>query len=234
MTITADLQQLEPGRLIELFEVDCTAIGGDMLRFHGHLQQGSIWWQGNEYKPWPIEAQGFQRTGDAQQPSPTLTVGNIDGVIGAMCVALGDLLGATLRRRRTLAQYLDAVNFPDGNPTADSNEEMPVELWIVEQRSGDVFPQIEFTLSSPLDLNGQQLPSRPIVANVCGWLAKGGYRGPYCGYTGAEMFDRNDNPTDDPAQDKCAGRVASCKKRFGATSPLSYGSFPAADLLSSV
>ena len=111
MPITADVQQLEPGALIELFEVDCTAIGGDMLRFHGHLQSASIWWQDNEYKPWPIQATGFMRTTDAQQPSPTLTVGDINGTISALCVYLDDLVGATVRRRRTLARYLDAANF---------------------------------------------------------------------------------------------------------------------------
>jgi lambda family phage minor tail protein L len=234
MSITADIQQLEPGEKIEFYELDATSIGGDVLRFHSHLQQGSIYWQGVEYKPWPIEAAGFERTGDAQQPSPTITVGNVGGVIGAMCLALGDLVGALVRRRRTLKKYLDAVNFPDGNPKADPTAEFPPEIWYVEQKSCDVYPQIEFTLSSALDLNGQQLPSRQIVANVCQWLAKGGYRGPYCGYTGAAMFDRNDNPTTDPEQDRCAGRVASCKCRFGANSPLSYGSFPAASLISSV
>lgn len=112
MSITSDIQQLEPGALIELFEVDCTAIGGDMLRFHGHLQSTSIWWQGNEYKPWPIQATGFEHTSDAQQPSPTLSVGNVNGTISALCVYLADMVGAKVRRHRTLTKYLDAVNFP--------------------------------------------------------------------------------------------------------------------------
>jgi len=183
MTITSDIQQLEPGALVELFEVDCTAIGGDLLRFHGHLQQGSIWWQGNEFKPWPITASGFEKTGTAQQPSPTLAVGNVDGAISALCIYLKDLVGAKVMRRRTLGQYLDAVNFAAGNPTADPAEEMPPELWYIEQKSSETSVEVEFTLSSALDLNGQQLPGRQIVANVCQWLAKGGYRGPYCGYT---------------------------------------------------
>ncbi|WP_322105847.1 phage minor tail protein L [Paraburkholderia sp. J41] len=234
MTITADVQQLEPGKRIELFEVDSTTIGGDLLRLHNHLQSGSIWWQGNEYKPWPVEASGFERTGDAQQPSPTVRVGNIDGVIGAMCLALGDLVGSAVRRRRTFAKYLDAVNFPNGNPTADPTEESAPELWYIEQKSDDTYPTIEFTLSSALDLNGQQLPSQQIIANVCIWLIKGGYRGPYCGYTGTAYFDLNDQPVDDPAKDKCAGRIASCKCRFGANNPLAYGSYPAADLTSGV
>lgn len=514
MSITEDVQQLEPGRLIELFELDCTAIGGDVLRFHGHLQSGPIFWQGNEYTAWPIEASGFERTGDAQQPSPTITVGNIDGVIGAMCLALGDLVDATVRRHRTFGKYLDAKNFPvsvtadevqfgagdgatanfqlvdddgrpvtqsitvesiyradwqgrqqlsaaprtngltysnafgnwgpqgvtltpnaatapdgsltawhtadasaaltsknvvrnvptlnpatanalsvfaqaaeydfillrivdvavssnyayaiydvsagvvvgysnvgnatgaaadiepmldaagwyrciltatpnpsattlgvsgliaaqptasngnnrtgtvgdgayifdaqleDGaiatshiptttapvtvvdyavsdsgqvtlgqvpargaqltwngegqyvsNPTAEPDEEFPPELWYIEQKSGDVFPQIEFTLGSALNLHGQQVPARPIVANVCMWLSIGGYRGAYCGYTGATCFDANDNAVDDPSQDRCGGRLNSCKARFGANNPLPIGSFPAADLTSDV
>ncbi|WIF69758.1 phage minor tail protein L [Metapseudomonas otitidis] len=34
--IRRDFQTLEPGSLVQLFEVDCTAFGGDVLRFHGH------------------------------------------------------------------------------------------------------------------------------------------------------------------------------------------------------
>jgi lambda family phage minor tail protein L len=234
MSITADIQQLEPGTLIELFEVDATAIGGDLLRFHGHLQQGSIWWQGNEFKPWPITASGFEKTGTAQQPSPTLAVGNVDGTISALCIYLKDLVGAKVTRRRTLGQYLDAVNFAAGNPTADPAEEMPLELWYIEQKSSETSVEVEFALTSALDLNGQQLPGRQIVANVCQWLAKGGYRGPYCGYTGTAMFDRNDNPVTDPSKDRCGGRITSCKRRFGENSVLNYGSFPAADLTGTI
>lgn len=43
-TIKGDIQQLEPGTLVELFEVDATAISGDVLRFHGYTQLGSMWW----------------------------------------------------------------------------------------------------------------------------------------------------------------------------------------------
>ena len=60
MTLTADVQTLEPGALVELFELDATAISGDLLRFHAYLQVGSIWWQGVEYTPWPIMAEGFE------------------------------------------------------------------------------------------------------------------------------------------------------------------------------
>lgn len=231
MKITADIQRLEPGALVELFELDATEIGADMLRFHGYTQVGPIWWRGNEYSPWPIEGKGFARSGQGQQPAPRLTVGNVDGSISAVCLYANDLVGAKVRRRRTLGRFLDARNFPEGNPEADPMEELPIEEWFVEQKTAETSETVEFELSSALDFNGVQLPRRQIVANVCVWLMIGGYRGPNCGYTGAAMFDRDDNPVADPSLDKCGGRLSSCKCRFGANNPLPFGSFPAADLV---
>lgn len=34
--IREDVQKLEPGSLVQVIEVDCTAFGGDILRFHNH------------------------------------------------------------------------------------------------------------------------------------------------------------------------------------------------------
>jgi lambda family phage minor tail protein L len=220
MPITADVQQLEPGALIELFDVDCTAIGGDMLRFHGHLQSTSIFWQGNEYKPWSIQAAGFEHTSDAQQPSPTLTVANLGGTISALCVFLDDMVGAKVTRRRTFAKYLDAVNFLAGNPTADPNEQMASELWYIEQKTGETNVQVEFTLSSALDFGGQQLPARQVVG-ICQWQ----YRDANCGYTGTAYFDKSDNPVNDPALDRCSMKTSGCECRFGVNNPLSFGGF---------
>lgn len=231
MKITADIQRLEPGALVELFELDATAIGGDVLRFHSYTQLGSIWWQAKEYGPWPIQATGFSRTGQGQQPSPRLAVGNVDGSISALCLYTQDLVGAQVRRRRTLGRFLDARNFADGNAEADPTEELPVELWYVEQKTSETNETVEFELSSALDFNGVQLPRRQIVANVCMWLMIGGYRGPQCGYTGTACFDRDDNPVSDPVLDKCGGRLSSCKRRFGENNPLPIGTFPAADLV---
>lgn len=221
MSIAADIQQLEPGRLIELFEVDCTSIGGDLLRFHGHLQSTSIWWQGMEYKPWPIDASGFEHTSASQQPSPTLSVGNLNGTISALCVYLADMVGAKVRRRRTLTKYLDAVNFPGGNPTADPTQEMAPELWYIEQKSSETNVQVDFMLASALDFGGQQLPARQI-APTCQWM----YRDSNCGYTGTAYFDVNGSPVSDPALDRCSKQITTgCQCRFGVNQPLSFGGF---------
>ncbi|MDR2297842.1 MAG: phage minor tail protein L [Comamonas sp.] len=238
--ITADIQGLAPGERVQVFELDATQIGGEVLRFHGYPQVGAIVWQGKEYSPWAIEAAGFARTGTGTQPAPTLRVGNIGqdeqgnplpGVISALCLALRDLVGARVIRRCTLGKYLDAANFPEGNPAADPNEEFPPEIWLIEAKTAEDKETVEFELSSALSFDGEQLPARQIQASSCGWLSIGGYRGPYCGYTGAAIFDRDGNPVADPTQDKCGGRVSDCKKRFGEWEPINFGGFPGADLI---
>lgn len=228
--ITADVQQLEPGGRITVYELDGSSFGADQLFFHAHLQTGVIWWQGQEYGAWPIEATGFERTSD-QPPSPRLRVGNLDGRIGVLCQLFDDLAGARIVRRQTLAKYLDAANFPGGNPGANPNEHFPDEVWFIERKASEDREVVEFELTTAIDLNGEQLPGRQIIAGTCGWIVRGGYRGPYCGYSGPPVADADDNPTDDAARDQCGGRVGSCKLRFGATEPLNFGGFPAAGLL---
>ena len=231
MSLRTDLQTLEPGALVELFELDTAPLGyGDVWRFHGYTQQGSIWWQGLEYAPWPIKAEGFELNPN-KPPTPVLSVGNVTGQITALCLYFQDMVGAVVKRHRTLGKYLDAANFPNGNPNADPSQEMPVDQWFIERRSAETNTQVDFELASALDFGNAQLPGRQIVANCCGWLARGGYRGPYCGYTGPPVADLYDNPTTDPSQDKCGGRLTSCQMRFGANNELPYGSFPAAGLL---
>lgn len=239
--ILADVQKLTPGNLITLYEVDCRAIGGDVERYHNHTDS-AITWQGHQYLPWAIEAEDFERTGEPQQPQPTLRVGNIGtdqngepitGVVSALCLALGDLKGATLVRKRTFAKYLDAVNFDGGNPTASPTEHLPDERWLISQKSEENPQFVTFVLSSPLQFDGAQLPSRQIIANVCGWLIKaapeGGYRGAWCGYTGPAMFTKEGKPTPDPSLDRCGGCLSDCVLRHGKNKPLPYGGFPSAD-----
>lgn len=234
MSIFADIQTLEPGEWVELFDLDARPItgggAGDILRFHGYTQVGPIYWQGNTYEPWPIQPQGFKVDPD-QPPVPTLSAGNVNGRMSALCLAYQDLVGARLTRRRTLGRYLDAANFPGGNPTADPAAEIPPELWFIERRSSEDKTTVTWELSSPMDFGGRQLPGRQIIANVCSWLAIGGYRGPFCGYTGGPVALADDTPTDDPVLDRCGGRLSSCRLRFGADAEIPYGGFPAASLI---
>lgn len=239
--ILQDVQELTPGNMVTLFEVDHTALGGSIDRFHNH-NDGEIVWQGDSYYPWSINASNFERTGEGQQPNPSMVLSNIGidengnpitGVITALCLQMDDLVGARVTRKRTFAKYLDAVNFEHGNANADPNEHLPDEVWIVSQKESETPEAVSFVLTTPMQFDGVQLPRRQILAGTCGWLVMdapyGGYRGSYCGYSGTNYFDKDGNPVVDPSMDKCGGRVSDCKKRFGDAQPLSFGSFPTAD-----
>ena len=114
MTIAQDIQGLEPGSLVQLFELDATSLGGGVTRFHAGTNglRSSVVWNGQTYVPLPVEASGFEFNGKGQLPRPTIKVANTGGAMGALAATYGDLLGARLTRRRTMVKYLDAANFP--------------------------------------------------------------------------------------------------------------------------
>ncbi|MBD1590170.1 phage minor tail protein L [Pseudomonas typographi] len=227
-SIYEDVQKLEPGQYVELFELDLTAIDGDVYYFHGYTRVGGITWQGVGYSPWPIKVEGMGMTGEGQQSNPTLSVGNVTGFITALCATYKDLVDGKITRHRTLGRYLDAVNFPEGNPEADPDEHFTDDVYTIDQKQGADPSTVSFVLKSPLIATDRQLPGRQIVANCCQWLVIGGYRGTYCAYTGSAYFTDKDVATDDPAKDMCSGTLTGCKLRFGANNQLRYGSYPSA------
>ena len=121
--IITDLQKINPSAIIELFTIttDATLHGSaQTYRFHNGTSlnaNGDIIWAGNQYLKMPIQAEGFAFQ-KGQLPRPTLTISNALGTITAILLNVNqvttgnDLTGATVTRIRTLARYLDAVNFP--------------------------------------------------------------------------------------------------------------------------
>ena len=229
--LTADIQKLEPGDVIRLYELDATELGGDVQRFHGHMQRGPIIWQGESYQPISIEADGLELSAN-RTIAPRLTIGNevagVQGAVSALCLAFDDFGGARLTIRETFRHYLDPANFPEGNPTAAAEES--TSTWYIEQKTSENALQVTFELSSPANFQDQQLPSRQITSR-CTWCVRGEYRGESCGYTGP-YIDIDGNPTDNPALDACSGLLTSgCKARFGSNAELPFGGFPASALI---
>jgi lambda family phage minor tail protein L len=234
MTIDSDIQKLAPGDVIEMYELDATVLGGAVTRYHAGRNglMAAVVWQGNTFSAVSIEAGGYERNARGTLPRPTIRVGNAGGVIGQLAHSYQDLVDAKVTRKRTLVKYLDAVNFPGSvNATADSNQHWPDEVWFIDRKSLENPSFVEFELSSPWDVAGIGLPRRPVIANICAWIAIGGYRGAYCGYAGGAVALADDTPTSDLGQDRCGGRVSSCKLRFGADGELPFGGEPAAGLI---
>lgn len=108
---------------------------------------------------------------------------------------LEDLVGAKVIRKRTLAKYLDAVNFPGGtNPTADPTVCWPDEVYFVERKASETADVIEFELSSSLDCHGVMIPGRVITASTCAWTRTD--QCPYVSSCGKKLSDCRANYPD--------------------------------------
>lgn len=229
MTIESDIQKLEPGKVVELYVLDTTAIGGQINRFFDGSNElkNSLVWQANTYQPFPIKASGFKQTSKGKIPHPKVRVANVDGLVGAEIALYQDLLGAIFTRKRTFVKYLDAVNFPGGvNPTADPNVHYTDEIYSVKRKVHEDPIWVDFELAPPWDVRGYQLPGRQVIANICTW----GYRSAECSYTGGAVAKLDDTSTSDPNEDRCGKRLESCKLRFGDFAELPYGGFPGAQV----
>lgn len=223
------IQQLEIEGRIMLFQLDTTELGGDIYYFHGHTNEGAIVWQGQPYNPISIGITGMEERGDAKASAPVLTVVNelegVASVISALCIRFKDLVGSKVTIIETFKRFIDPIN---ENPEASNKQ--TTQQWYIQQKTSETEFQVEFELVSPIDLMKTNLP-RGMITRSCDWAKRKGYRGARCGYMGTAMFDRDGNPTDDPAKDQCGGRLSDCKKRHGENVELPFGGFPAVGLL---
>jgi lambda family phage minor tail protein L len=228
--ITSELQKVAPSSIIELFQLDATPFGGEIYYFHAGTNglTTNVVWQGNTYNAFPVQITGFEFTGKGQLPRPSMIVANITSIITTLVLAYDDLLGAKVTRLRTMAKYLDAVNFSGGvNPSADSTAEFPRDIYFIERKVSESKQVVEFELAASFDVQGIKLPRRQIIQNICPWK----YRGAECSYAGTSYFDKDDVSVGSLSLDVCGKRLTSCEARFGANNPLPFGAFPAAGLI---
>jgi lambda family phage minor tail protein L len=216
----SDLQSVAPSAVIELFQLELNSAQhgvNETYYFHAGVNatnSGDIIWNGQAYLAFPIEATEFEYTGTGSLPRPKLRISNIYGTITGIILTLPNgLEGAKVTRIRTLARYIDGVNFPGGtNPlgTPDPTAEFPREIYYIDRKASENRDLIEFELAAAFDLVGVRAPKRQCVSNVCQWT----YRGAECGYAGNAYFDFNDVPVAAIGQDVCGKRLRSCELRF--------------------
>ena len=178
-SVASDLQRITPSSIIELFTLQTSLKlhgSNQIYRFHNGTNlnnNGDIIWAGDQYLKMPIKAEGFAfRRG--QLPRPTFTVSNALSTITAILLdinkvtAVNDLGGATVTRIRTLARYIDAVNFPPNengvqvNPfgTPDPTAEFPKEIYTVDRKSVENRDIVQFELAAVFDIAGVRAPQR--------------------------------------------------------------------------
>ena len=168
----SDVQSINPSAIIELFTLQLdNSLHGATTTYYFHSgsnlnANNKIKWQTVEYLRFPIQASGFAFQ-KGQLPRPKLTVSNATGLISSILLTVNettagnDLTGAKVTRIRTLAKFIDADNFADGqNATADPTAEFPREIYSVDRKSSENREVVEFELAAPTDLAGVRIPKR--------------------------------------------------------------------------
>jgi len=169
------LQSINPGAIIELFTLtlDSTLHGSSTVhRFHNGSNMnanGNIVWAGDSYEKFPIQCEGFDFGSTGTLPRPIISVSNIFGTITALMqdanqTTIGnDLNGSKLVRIRTLAKFLDNVNFEGStNPfgTPDPTAEFPQEIYFLDRKITENRDVVQWEAISALDLVNVKLPKR--------------------------------------------------------------------------
>ena len=171
----SELQSISPSAIIELFTIELnTALHGTntIYRFHNGANlkaNGEVVWSGNSYLRFPIQCSGFEFGSKGTLPRPTITVSNVLGTITAILNDINqntvgnDLNGAKFTRIRTLARFLDAVNFDNNtNPfgTPDPTAEFPKEIYFLDRKATENRDYVTWEAQSALDLVNVKLPKR--------------------------------------------------------------------------
>ena len=227
----SQLQEVAPGAVIELYELELNVDQhgtNTVSRFHAginHDQTDDVVWDGNAYTRFPVIAEGFEYNGRGELPRPRLQISNVLSTVTTLLAGLPNGLGgAKVTRIRTLARFLDAVNFEnDTNPfgTPDPTAEFPREIYFVDRKSAENREVVEFELAAIFDIAGVRGPKRQCLRNLCQWE----YRSSECSWTGTDYYNAADQEVSSEAEDVCGKRLSSCRTRFGRTD-LPYGAFP--------
>ena len=199
--VNSELFSLEPTALLEFFIIHYNYIErpDDKLYIHGGTNgiNGSIYWQGVEYLPFPIQSSEFESKGDGSLPRPKLAVSNQDFFISNLIRRYNNLVGAKVVRKRTFVKFLDNVNFAEGkNPygSADPTAGLEDQVFFILRRESENRAMVQFELASPLEIENVTFPRRTVMARYCSFH----YRGNGCRYMGAPIADENDRPLSVP------------------------------------
>lgn len=223
--IASESQLLQQDAKVTLFEFDLRDFEQGILRLTpGHIDGRPLSFDGYEYYPCPIIAEGFKWDDQGTAPQPTLTLSVMTPTIAAIIRDSNDLVGVQVKIIRTYRKMLDDGATP--NPDAF----FAPEIYDIEQKSGHNDVQVEFKLSSEVERDNLKIPGRQVIRDTCThtyrrWDGqKFIYTNVTCPYAGESCYNRKRQGVQ-PSEDDCGKRLDDCKLRFG-DSPLPFYGFP--------
>jgi len=228
--VAEENQRLAANAIVSLYQLDLTALGGEILRFTtGTLGGAAVEFDGEPYAPADVEADGFEFGSGGALPRPRLRVSNAANAVSSVIAEFADLVGATFRRIRTFRRFLD------GQVDADPTATFPAEVYVIDRKVAHNAVYVEWELATPLDAEGVMLPRRQVIREVCThsyrvWdpdTADYDYTRVTCPYADPPAFNEAGLVVI-PEQDRCGRRLVDCRLRFGQHGVLPTRKFPGA------
>lgn len=234
VTLTEAQQYFAPGKLVLLYQLDFTRLGGSIIYLTPNVVEGgSVSFDGQIYTPAAIEADGFEQSSRKANGRPTVRIGRTALLISLM-LTYRDGIGGIFRRLKTLDRFLDGG--ADEDPTAI----IDTQVWRISRKSklNKVF--VEWELASPLDQPAAMIPKGQAMKTHCRAIyrryapddpdaALDGYvydeSTLACPYVGAGAFDLTDQPTDTES-DRASKTLGCCRARFSQNAVLPFMAFP--------
>lgn len=235
MSFNSHIQKADLGAVVILWQIDLSVYDlSPIYLTSGYSKENSqaIIYDGITYAAFEIEAEGFEVSGAGSLPSPTLTITNPGDTITGMLVTNNDLLGATVTRIKTYETFLDTPVGATPDPTASH----PPDVYVIDEKTYDEGEKVTWNLKSATDQEDVELPAGTVIRDYCplAYRVWDGvafdYTNATCDYDGTNYFDRQDGVVT-AAADSCGKKLSSCKLRFGATAPLTFGGMPGVDKL---
>lgn len=204
LKMNMEIVKLEPDALLDLYTLDTSTVVKDpyfnfqgiVYHFHPYhirpedsnavLQsdrdRGVLEYGGVKYQYFPVSAEGFEILGDGSFPRPTLTISNVLPIVKDLTLNLGDLVGATFKRKRTFRKFLD-----NQGATSDSAAFWEEESYIISRKKIENKIVITFEMVTIAEANNIDIPKRRLLQNFCPWR----YRGDGCGFARAKIVGLN-------------------------------------------
>lgn len=220
--VASDIQELSPGRLVEMYQLDLTGIGGDTILYFTPVTKDNntpIVFGGLTYIPIHMKTEGWEVSGDGQLPRPKITVSNVLLYFLRYVIDYQDMVGAEFKRIRTFKKYLD------GESEADPTATFPYDIFVIERKTAEDKFTIQFELSAYMDFEGIQLPKRQILRDTClhnyriyvdGSFSYDDATCPYIKENSGSpsYFIKNGNYTTTASEDVCGRRLGDCELRY--------------------
>jgi len=218
--IASDVQKLQFGNFVTLFELDLSDIGSNQILYFTEAIDDDftpIIFNAREYTPIHLDSDGWQTTGQETLPRPKIRVSNVLLSFTAHIYTFDDMIGAKLIRRRTLEKYLD------GKPEANPNAEFAPDVYRIRQKTQMTKAAVEFELSPYMDFEGISIPKRQILRDFCTHTYRVwdtgtktfNYTNVTCPYINPDYYyNRLGKYVTGQKDDKCGKQLRDCEMRF--------------------